>query len=151
MNLEEISKSDKFSARERLDAYLKLHPECENPYRKEVTDATGMYFHEIRRALAEREAERPRFKIEIDYEFDSHQGAALVAEEINVSYRRFGMKADVIDVTPCASSVLHGPGHQSETYCQVKGPHQIHGADIMGEWHEWVINDNGEAVDHDPL
>ena len=28
----------------------------------------------------------------------------------------------------CNASLWHGPGHQSRTYCQVKGPHKIHRA-----------------------
>ncbi len=28
----------------------------------------------------------------------------------------------------CNAQLWHGPGHQSKTYCQVKGPHKIHRA-----------------------
>lgn len=28
----------------------------------------------------------------------------------------------------CSAAIWHGPGHQSETKCQVTGPHKIHEA-----------------------
>lgn len=28
----------------------------------------------------------------------------------------------------CLATLWHGPGHQSSTYCQVKGPHKVHKA-----------------------
>ena len=29
---------------------------------------------------------------------------------------------------PCTAHIAHGPGHQSKTYCEVRGPHEVHEA-----------------------
>ena len=38
----------------------------------------------------------------------------------------------------CEAYVMHGPGHQSRTKCEIKGPHQYHFAhDPMSPGWEW--------------
>lgn len=43
---------------------------------------------------------------------------------------------------PCQSLVFHGPGHQSSTYCQSRGEHSQHYADLpSGGYAEWTDDD----------
>jgi hypothetical protein len=37
----------------------------------------------------------------------------------------------------CNAQLHHGPGHQSHTYCQLKGPHKIHLANVGFEVAQW--------------
>jgi hypothetical protein len=42
---------------------------------------------------------------------------------------------------PCTAVIHHGPGHQSKTTCEHKGPHTEHGAWLGGEhtgYYEWT-------------
>lgn len=39
---------------------------------------------------------------------------------------------------PCQSQVYYGPGHQSSMFCQVRGDHMTHSADLPGGGYaEW--------------
>lgn len=57
----------------------------------------------------------------------------------------------VSDVTPCDARVMHGPGGQSETGCEIRGHHDsfegrlVHCAEIMGVREEWYVDDDGLA------
>lgn len=43
---------------------------------------------------------------------------------------------------PCQSEVWHGPGHQSSTFCELRGPHTGHFADLpSGGFAEWTDKD----------
>jgi hypothetical protein len=48
------------------------------------------------------------------------ESAEIVAEVITTHTRR------------CTAIIWHGPGHQSKTTCEVRGPHEVHYA-IYGE------------------
>lgn len=43
---------------------------------------------------------------------------------------------------PCQSRVWHGPGHQSSTFCQQRGEHDEHYAQLLsGGYAEWTDKD----------
>lgn len=116
--------------REIVLGYRKDNPEAHPP---EISKATGENYRDVVRILKEYEANRPRYRIEIETEFFSYEDAMNLVEAI----RAGGDKAEIKDVTPCAFRVNHGPGHQSQTYCELTGPHEIHGMTIMGLWEEF--------------
>jgi hypothetical protein len=64
---------------------------------------------------------------------DIHAFGWLSAEETTVLFR----KALAEDVTSCKAMLWHGPGHQSNTPCQIKGPHIIHEAVYNGQYTTW--------------
>jgi hypothetical protein len=44
----------------------------------------------------------------------------------------------VTDESRCPAHLYHGPGHQSKTYCRVRGEHEIHEAVYDGwTFAEW--------------
>lgn len=48
---------------------------------------------------------------------------------------------------PCDAHVWHGPGHQSKTMCEGRGPHTEHYVDWLGvSWDDFLVgsvDDNG--------
>jgi hypothetical protein len=56
---------------------------------------------------------------------------------------------------PCSAEIHHGPGHQSTTKCGKVGPHEVHGAEIMGEMAYWRTEEGKESFtgyfDESPL
>lgn len=110
--------------------YHEDHPEA---YAPEISTATGISYRDVVHTLREYEASRPRYEIKIKEKFFSYEDAMNLVEAIKAG----GDEAEIEDVTPCAFQVNHGPGHQSKTYCEVEGPHEIHGMTISGIWEEF--------------
>lgn len=49
----------------------------------------------------------------------------------------------------CNIAIWHGPGHQSTTFCEARGPHELHSAEYgeFSQLAEWV----GDDVFSDPF
>ena len=45
---------------------------------------------------------------------------------------------DEVELKKCTSVLCHGPGHQSKTFCQVKGEHTLHRAELNGRKPSWT-------------
>lgn len=127
----EITKNQRIA----ILVYHEDHPEAHAP---EISKATDINYRDVVHTLREYEAKQSRYEVMVT--FTSYEEAMGLAEAIKAG----GDKVEVADVTPCASLMRHGPGHQSQTYCEQIGPHETHGANIMGMWTEW--DNEGEEV-----
>lgn len=112
--------------------YHEDHPEA---YAPEISKATGIDHRDVVHTLREHAASNPVWEVKIKSEFKDYRTAMRLVNFIDLNMTEF--ESEVVDVTPCASLMRHGPGHQSQTYCEQTGPHETHGAIIMGMWTEW--------------
>lgn len=110
--------------------YKEDHPEA---YPPEISEATGVDYMDVVHTLREHAASNPVYEVKVNTQYKDK----AVADRLASMLRNGRVEAEVVDVTPCAFRVNHGPGHQSETYCEKKGPHEHHGMDIMGTWEEF--------------
>lgn len=117
-------------------AILVYHEDHPDAYPPEISEATGISYRNVRHILKEHAASKQRFEINIKTQFDSHEKAERILRILKHG-EYLHLDAEIEDVTPCAFKINHGPGHQSETYCEVKGPHETHGMTIGGEWEEF--------------
>lgn len=110
--------------------YKEDHPEA---YPPEISEATGISYRDVVHVLREYEAGRTRYQVRDVMEYFSKEDANKAAAGLF----KAGGTPEVEDVTPCAFKVNHGPGGQSETYCERTGPHEDHAMNIMGTLEEF--------------
>lgn len=110
--------------------YHEDHPEA---YAPEISTALDLNYREVVHTLREHKASKSVFRV--SFEVPSEAAAGIWKDHIEQGTPVLDVK--IRDMTPCASLMRHGPGHQSQTYCEQTGPHETHGAIIMGMWTEW--------------
>lgn len=50
----------------------------------------------------------------------------------------------------CFARLHHGPGHQSTTRCELRGPHDVHRADVLGDRVQWRGEDSSTGFFDEP-
>lgn len=73
-------------------------------------------------------------RVEVSAEMRAETGARIAFLS---AWKHEPQELIVYTETHCEAYIMHGPGHQSKTRCEILTPHDVHEAHVLGEHTSW--------------